>query len=69
MSRDSAVMIVGVFEKQVSKKISLKIFKIVKKIKIDFNDVIDPSDDVFTFGTKFLKNFGGGLPSCKKSSL
>ena len=33
----------------------------------DYNDVIDPNDDVITFGTKFLKNFGGNLPSCKKS--
>ena len=29
--------------------------------KIAYNDVIDLSHDVITFGAKFLKNFGGNL--------
>ena len=57
MSRDGAVKIVGVFEKHFGEKYARKL-KISKNLpkgkKIDYDDVIDPSDDVITSGTKFL---------------
>ena len=40
-----------------------------KRKILDYVDVIDPSDDVITSGTIYFKNFGGNLPSCKKSLL
>ena len=70
MSLDSVVMIVGVFEKQFSQKYPRKISKSQKSCQtkeLDYADVIDPSDDVTTSGTKFLINFGDNLLSCKKS--
>ena len=55
---DSVMMIVGVFEKQFSKKYAQKLSKLQKNYKmekkLDFADVIDPHDDVITSGTKFL---------------
>ena len=63
-------MIMGVFEKQFSKKYTRKFSKLQKiyKIeKIDYANVIKPSDDVVISGTKVLKPFGGNLPSCIKS--
>ena len=55
-----------VFEKQchknASKNSKLQKNYEIKKI-IDYNDVMKPSDDVITFGTKFLKDFGDKPPS------
>ena len=59
MSRDSVVMIVGEFEKQVNKKYPQKFSKsrkIHKKEKNYFNDVIDPGDDVIISSIIFKKN-------------
>ena len=58
---------------QIKKK--LKFSKSKKKYakwkKFESNNVIEPNDDVITFGTKLLKNIGGNgnLPLCKKSSF
>ena len=63
--------IVGVFDTQFSKKKRQKIFKIAEKLqkgkKLDYADVVEPSDDDITSGIIFLKHFGGNLPSYKKS--
>ena len=72
MSRDSVVMIVRVFEKQLAKntqKNTQNRKKFTKWKKIDYNNVIDRSDVVNTSETKFLKSLGDNLPSSKKSSF
>ena len=51
-SRDGDEMIVGVFEKQLSKKYARKFFKIAKKLtkwqSFEYDSVIEASDDVIT---------------------
>ena len=54
-TRDGVVMIVGVFEKQFSKKCDKKISKWQKIAKFEDDDVIKPSDDSSLPETNFQK--------------
>ena len=73
MSHDSVVMIMGVFEKQFGKKYGRSFLKSQENLQNGKNLTLmshrSEPKDVITSGTKFLKHFGGNLPSYKKSSF